>query len=109
MVDVQRLSDDIRHRHAGIQRRIGILEDHGGLGAERLDILGRLDGLSSVDDLTGCGLVQMQDRSSRRGLAASGLSYQAKGLTFTDRERDIIHRLEGRRFEETGIDIEILL
>ena len=93
-MDVQRLADDIGDGHAGVQRGIGILEDHGGLSAEFTDIRFRADRLSLKADFAAGRFIQVQERTSDRGLAAAGLPHQAKGLSAADVEGHIVHRFE---------------
>ena len=57
LMDIQRLADDIGHGHAGVQGGIGILEDHGGLLAELLDIGGGLQLFAVIPDLAAGGLI----------------------------------------------------
>ena len=109
LVHVQRLTDDVGDRHAGIQRGVGILKDHGGLLAELLDVLLALDGLAVEDHLSGGGLVQVQNRAAHGGLAAAGLAHQAQRLALVDGEGDVIHGLEGLGAEEAHVDIEVFL
>ena len=94
LMDVQRFADDIGDGHAGVQRGIGILEDHGGLPAEFTDIRFRADRLSLKADFAAGRFIQVQERAADRGLAAAGFPHQAKGLAAADAEGHIVHRFE---------------
>ena len=76
LVNVQRLADDIGNGHAGVQGRIGILEDHGGLLAELLNILCSFQLFAVVPHLTGGGLVQVQQGAAYGSLTTAGLADQ---------------------------------
>ena len=108
MLDVQGLSDDVRDRHAGIKRGVGVLEDHGGLPAELFDVLCGPDGFSPVDDLAVRGFVEVQDRASRRRLAAAGFADEPQGLSLHDVEGDVVHGLQGSCLEKARADRKIL-
>ena len=109
LVHIQRFADDVGNRHAGVQGGVGILEDHGGLLAEGVDVLLGLQGLAVVPDLAGSGLVQVEDGAAHGGLAAAGLTHQTQSLAPLDGEGYIVHRLEGLGAEEAHVDVEILL
>ena len=107
LMDIQRLADDIRNRHAGIQRRIRILKHHRSLLAEGLDIVLRHDLPAVVVNLTRRGLVKVQDCAADGGLAAAGFADQTQRLARFDGEAHIVHGLEGLGAEQTHIDIEV--
>ena len=92
-VYVQGLCDKIRNGHSGVQGGIRVLEDHGSPFPIVLQVLPGLEGLSVKNDLTGGGLVQMQQRSAHGGLAAAGLPHQPQRFATANGERNIIHRL----------------
>ena len=95
LVNVQRLPDDVGDGHAGVEGGIGVLENHGGLLAELIDLLVGFDGLSVKEDLAARGLVQVQQGAADGGFAAAGFAHEAQRLTPADIEGDIVHRLEG--------------
>ena len=107
-LDIQRFSDDVLHGHTGIQRRIGILKDHGRFPAELFDISFGLHGFTAIDHFARGRFVQVQDRTSRCSLTAAGLSDQTQGLSLHDVKRDVIHGLEGLCPEKPDIDRKIL-
>ena len=76
LMHVQRLADDVGDGHAGVEGGIGILEDHGGLVAEGLDIGLGLDLPALVEDFAAGGLVQVQDGAADGRLAAAGSTQQ---------------------------------
>ncbi len=108
LVHVQRLADDVGHGHTGVQRGIGVLENHGGL----LPVLGNVlfgnDLLAVEPDFAVRGLVQVQQGAAHGSFAAARLTDQAQGLAPADGEGHIVHSLQGLGGEHTGIDIEIL-
>ena len=109
VMHVKRLTDDVRHRHARVERRVRVLEDHGGLGAVLAQVLLGADGLAVVDDLAVGGLVEVQDRTANGGLAAARLADQAERLAALNGKADVVNRLQGRGLEEARVDGEILL
>ena len=109
LVYVQRLADDIGDRHARVQRGIRILEDHGCLAAEGLNVGLGADGLAVVDDLAGRGLVEVQDGAADRRLAAAGFTDQTERFARMDGEADVIDGLQGLGAQKTHIDVEVLL
>ena len=108
VLDIQGLADDVGDGHAGIQRGIGILEDHGGLAAVVCDVLRGLDGLAAVDDLAAGGLVEVQDGAAGGRLAAARLSDQTQGLALHDVKGDVVDSLERLCLEKSRADREIL-
>ncbi len=109
VVHVKRLTDDVGHRHARVERRVRVLEDHGGFGAVLAQVLLGADGLAVVDDLAVGGLVEVQDRTANGGLAAARLADQAERLAALNGKADVVNRLQGRGLEEARVDGEILL
>ncbi len=96
IVDLQRLGDDVADRHARVQRRVGVLEDHLHLAAHLAHLaavqLGQV--LAVEDDLAAGRLVELQDGAAGGGLAAAGLADQAEGLALLDVERDAVDGLD---------------
>ena len=109
LMDIQGLTDDVGDGHAGVQRGIGILEDHGGLLAEFLDVGGGLQLFAVIPDLAAGGLIQVQQRAAHGGLAAAGFAYQTQCLALVDAEGYAVHRLEGLGLEHTHVDVKVLL
>ena len=92
----QRLADDAGHGHAGVQRRVGILEDHlhaAAVGQHLLFIKG-CDVRAVQQNLARRGLVQAHDGAADGGLSAAGLAHQAEGLARIEVEADVVHGLE---------------
>ena len=109
LVYIERLADDVGDRHARVQRRIGILEDHRRLLAELLNIRLGLDFLAVEDDFSRRRLVEVQNGSADRGLAAAGLADKPERLALADREGHAVNRLERLRLEHAHRNIEVLL
>ena len=109
LVHVQRLGDDVGDSHAGIQRGIGVLENHCGLLPVVQNVLLGFDLLAVEEDLAGGGLIQVQERAANGGFAAAGLAHQAQGLPPVDGEGNIVHSLQRLGGKGTGGDIEVLL
>ncbi len=95
-VDVERLPDDVAHRHTGVQRGVGVLEHHLDVPADRLQRApGQLgDVLALVEDLAGGRLLQHHQQLGDRGLAASGLAHYAERLALEEVEGDAVDRLD---------------
>ena len=91
-MDVQGLADDLFDRHTGIQRGIGILENHLHLGAV-LDHVLICDQISVVVDLAAGGLVETQKRTADSSLAAAGLAYKSESLTGLNAEVHSVNSL----------------
>ena len=98
MMDVERLADDVADRHARIQARIRILEDHLDL------VLGEFAGgelLAIEINFAFRRLIEADDCAARRGLAAAGLADEAERLSFMKRKAHAVDGLEdGRRTAE---------
>ena len=92
LMDIQRLADDLFDRHTGVQGGIGILEYHLHLGAV-LDHILVCDQISIVVDLAAGGLIETQQRTADRSLAAAGLSYKSEGLAGLYAEVDAVNCL----------------
>ena len=108
LVDVQRLSDDILDRHAGVQRRIRILEYHLHFLAQGMDILVRHQ-LSVKIELAARRLVQMKQGAADGCLSAAGLTNQSECLTGFDIKGNAVHGLQRNRLEKAGFYREVFL
>ena len=90
----QRLRDDVAHRHAWIQRRIRILEDHLQLPPLLAQILatqlGQIDALE--EDVSGGDRQQLGNQPAKRRLPAPRLADQADGLAGIDLKVDPLDR-----------------
>jgi hypothetical protein len=71
-VDLQRLGDDVAHRHAGVQARIGVLEDDLHVPAHDKHLLAVVAEyvLAIDEDLTLRRFQKAQDEAGERALAA---------------------------------------
>jgi len=107
LVDINGLGHDIANRHAGIQRGVGILENHLRTAAE-LGHIGLVHQLAVKPDFAGSGLVEVEQAATDGGFAAAGFAYQTKGFALLNGEADIVNGLERRGLEETGSDGKIL-
>ena len=106
---VQRLADDIRDRHARVERGIGVLENHRRLLAVLVDVRPGGDGLAVEQNLAFRGLVEVQQRAADGGFAAAGLAHESKRLALADGKGHVVHRLERLGLEHTDVDGEIFL
>ena len=83
LVAAPRLGDDVARRHAGVQRRVGILEHHLHAAAELQQLLAaqaeRVDAVEAHGARVGA--LQHQQCPCQRGLSAAGLADQAERLT----------------------------
>ncbi len=98
--------DDLRdlaiHREHRIERRHGILEDHGYLAAaDLLHLFVRLFQkiLAVIEDLPAQHLAgrigdKPQNAQRRGGLARAGLAHKAEGIALFQREVDAVHRAD---------------
>ena len=89
------------HCHDRVQRRHGVLRDHGDPVAAHFlifplgvvdDVFPLEDDLSVFDDAGRVG-DQLHDGQRRRGFSGAGLSHQAKALALCQGEGDPVHRL----------------
>ena len=102
IVGLQRLLDDVKDGHTGIQRRVGILKDHLDLLANFLHLLfvhfQEVDFLPcprAVKHLTfGC-IVRTNNASAEGGLTTAGLTNDTDGFTGLHIKADIRHRSDG--------------
>ena len=106
---IQGFADDIGDGHAGVERGIRVLEDHGGLLAEVVNIGFGLDFFAVVPDFSRSGLIEMQNRAADCRFAAAGFADETQGLALVDGERDAVDSLEGLGLEHPHADIKILL
>ena len=107
-VNVQGLGNDVGNGHARVQRGIGVLKDHGRLGAELFEVALGLHGFAVVIDLAARGLIELQNRAADGGLAAAGFADQTEGLTLFDEEGHVVHRFERLGLKGADADVEIL-
>src|SRR6266542_2663238 len=98
-VHKQWLGHDVEQRHARIQRRVRVLEDHLHLASQRtqprawhLCEIDHLVARGAKQDLSAGWVVGAQDAARGRGLATAGFAYECERLTGSDVERDIINR-----------------
>src|SRR5581483_5848208 len=89
-----RLRDDLADGHAGIERGVGILEDH-------LHLLAHADHRLAVEpgevhaleaDLAGRRLVETQHQAAERGFAAARLADQPQRLAGLDVDGHVVDR-----------------
>ena len=92
-VVLQTLRHDLLHRHTGVQRVDGVLEDHGHIVRQevaQLLIHGAGDVTAHEGHLTGGGVIQTDDGTAGGGLAAAGLAHQTEGLALVHLEGVVI-------------------
>src|SRR6202521_387937 len=92
IVNLEWLADDAADRHARVQARVWVLEDHLHLAAHLAQLPATPRGQVFAEEVHGAArrLVELQDRPTRRALAAPGFTDQAEGLAAPDRERDVV-------------------
>ena len=96
-VFVQRLGDDRRHGHAGVEAGLGVLKDHLHRRAQLPEprLAHRAD-LGPVDLYRALGdVVKPQHRAPAGRLPAAGFAHNAQRLALVDVERDAIDGLHG--------------
>ena len=107
IVDLDRLLDQLQDAHSGIQRCVGILEDHLDVGTVLfLEFLQRDIGNIRIleHDLTGGRLVQAHQGLAQCGLAAAGLSDDTDGLALLNVESDVVYCMQ-----KSSRSLEVLL
>src|SRR5215203_1841489 len=113
VVGLQRLGDDVAHRHAGVQARVGVLEDdlHVPAHAEHpLSVVTKYV-LAVEDHLTLGGFEKAQDETGERALAAPRLPHKPERLPTTYGEVDAVHGLDvpDRALQHAGLYGEVHL
>jgi hypothetical protein len=95
-LDGERLGDDLTDAHAGIERAVGVLEDH--LDAAAKDAEVALAGGEEVvflvwaveGDLAGGGLDEAQEEAGYGALAGAGFADEAESFAAVDGEGEIV-------------------
>jgi len=97
-MNLHRIADDRADPLAGVQARVGILEDHLHLPAQgpQLPCAEVLDSLPLEGDLAGRRLEQPHDRAAERRLAAARLAHEAERLPRLHREADVVDGVHAR-------------
>src|SRR6185369_11682003 len=112
-VDAHRVADDRADALARVQARVGVLEDHLHLAAQRPQLARAelADPLAVEADVAGGRLEQPHDAAAERRLAAAGLADQAERLALGDAQRDVVHGMHaGDLAREHALpDREVLL
>src|SRR5688500_7044447 len=105
---LERLRQDLADRHARVEGRVRVLEDHLHVAPEPAQLLRRVRGEIGAfeDDLAAGGPLELQDAAPGRGLAAAGLADQAERLAAAQREADAVARAHRARraLEEAPAD-----
>lgn len=85
-MDQERLLDQLRNSHTGIQASRRVLENHLHILTDGTHlILGDMGDLFSLEpDLAGIRDQKMVDQTSGGGLTTAGLAYDGEGLTFVN-------------------------
>ena len=88
MVNLHRLADDVANRHAGVERRVGVLEDHLHLAPHLAQLLAlQLAQVLAIEEhLAAGGAIELQDGAAGGRLAAARFADQAQGLAALDRK-----------------------
>ena len=97
-MNVQRLADDVLHRHARIQRAVGVLENHLQLApprAQRRPAHPRKV-FALEQNAPRRRLDQPHDGAAQRRLAATALAHQPQRFARRDAEAHVVHRLHVR-------------
>src|SRR5215469_6196641 len=95
-VNEQRLAHNLTYRHARIERRIGILENHLDVAPQAEQFLAlRIREVTALEhDAARGGIFDPDDRAAKRGLAAAGFANQAEGFALHDGQIDAIDRAD---------------
>ena len=109
---IHSLTDDIHNGHTGVERCIGVLEDHLDLLAvgHQFFAVEAADVCAVIDYVAAGGLVKSGDGTADSGLTAAGLTNKAESFAAEDMEADIIHGADYLLFlaEEAVVLIEVL-
>ena len=94
-MNVQRLADDLLHRHARIQRAVGVLKNHLELPPPRAQFRAAQfrDVLALEQNASRRRFDQPHDGAAERRLAATAFAHQPERFARRDAEAHIIHRL----------------
>ena len=94
LVDPHRIGDDVAHRPARIERRVGILKDELHLTTVRAKLASRKTRqFHPVElDVAGRDGEQLHETASQRRFAAPGLPHDAERLAALHFERDAVDR-----------------
>jgi hypothetical protein len=106
----QRLADDFAHRHARIQRTVGILKDNLHLPPQRphLVFIQILNLLAGKTDGAGAGLGQPQQQPAGGGFTAARFADQPQRFAAADGQIDAIDRVYiTRLFDETDTALQL--
>jgi hypothetical protein len=92
---LERPADDLADALARVQRRLGVLEDHLHLPANRAQTLPAARGdVLALEAQRAPGRLQQPDEAARqRRLAATGLAHHAERLALVQRQRDVLDRM----------------
>ena len=92
----QRLGQDLAHRHARVQRRIGVLKDDLGVTTKGAQLVGieRAEVAAFETHFSGIRLNQPQHQPAHRGFAATGFADQCQRLAGLDSEADAVDRFD---------------
>ncbi len=92
-MEPKRIADDVSHPLAGVERRVGVLEDHLHLPPKRLELSPpQPDDLAPVEAHRARGrLEKLEDGAAQGGLPAAGFADQAERLALGDVEADPVH------------------
>src|SRR5215210_7062737 len=95
VVNLQRLGDDVAHRHAGVQARVGVLKDDLYVPAHAEHPLAVVTQyvLAVEDHLALRRFQKAQDEAGERALAAPRLPHEPERLPTLHREVDAVHGL----------------
>ena len=90
----QRLGKGVAHRHARVERRIGVLEDHLGMAPQCLagGTAQRADVTAADFDLAARRRQQADHDAAERRFAGPRFAHQPERLAGRDLEADIVHR-----------------
>ena len=111
-VHAERLGQDLADGHPGVERAVGVLEDHLDPAPEGPEggLVERREVLAFEEDRPARRPLELQDAPPRRRLAAARLADEAEGLAAADREAHPVHRADhpGGAAEQAGAHVELL-
>ena len=97
-LELQRLGNDIAHRHALVQAGVGVLKNQLAGGLEHPPVGPESSGVAGVDSFiqntAAIGPVYVHDAAGRGGFPGAGLPHQTENLPPPQLEGHVVHRLD---------------
>ena len=94
LVGAERLGNEVEHAHAGVQRRVWVLENHLDIAPQGFQLFGRHFGniLAFKQHFAAAWVQQADDAVACGGFAAAAFPHKAQRLARADGKTDAVHR-----------------